>query len=338
MGKPNTQHNLSNIINKQDRLFMETVGQKRLAIGLICWIPFIIATLGNSRSGGYHPPAPPFVRALLIYGLPLALCVGIPYIITGIGLWRRSRWAIWNALIYDGALVSCIIGCYITSHFLIIYQQGSLLGAITLIVFDIIFWVFGIVEGLYLLRSLANPLVHRLSYIAVAVTILATVSLISASIGLRRIAEYKPLISYVRANWVDFTKTSGAKYVYSFSRYRFSSSPLHDDWIVTPSVVNSDIWLFKGRSDYTAQNVAMKLITTSLYKTRVGSEYQARNILRDVGVQDPNLLSVGEKYIFGDHGYCFWSPKAGGTFYVDSKGGGVRLYLQQSAIVYKTVP
>lgn len=58
---------------------------------------------------------------------------------------------------------------------------------------------------------------------------------------------------------------------------------------------------------------------------------QAAKLVRAVGIKDPDLRPVGETKVFSGtrKAFCFWSPRADGTYIVPEGDGRVHLHLRE---------
>ncbi len=332
MKTSNSQGNILIHQKSEASTFQNRIGFPRLIVAFACWLPLCLSTPGRY----FRPPSSTVVSGILIYGYPLAFCIGTSCFITAMGLWRYKRWALWSGMIYDGILVSWIVGYLFAAHFLIIPQHGSLFTLILLLAFDLFYWLIPVKEGLYLLSSVTKLRSHRIAFITTALTILLVVSCFSFNSGLQKISELRPLTDYVHTHWIDHTKNVGLVYDGGHNlRTRVYGSILNDFWLITPTCVEKNDWVFTGCDNLLHRHRAIRLHPSSLYTSRVYTEYRAQNILKEVGVSDPDLCAIGIKHIWAEAGYCYWSPKANGTFIVYTKDGSVDLFLQKNVKISK---
>jgi hypothetical protein len=325
---PNLQENTAHSGSTEDRSFLVPLGILRLMIGLVCCIPFGLGELVLVSGQRLDSASGPIVGLLLLFGLPPAVCIGLPSIVIGCGLWRRRRWAIWAALIHDGTLVSCFIGYVLALLFLGNYRSGSLQGAVIWVPLGMVFWLVPVAEGFYLLGAVTNLRSRRLAFAAAAFIALLGTFLVSVGAEFRRVSEVEPLIAYARAHWVDLPRTS-IKVVSSDSMSAILVATPSAQWEIMAHRVRRGQWFFKGGSELVPEHIALEIRPVSPVWAATAGD--ARKMLEAFGVSDPNLRASGVLYTSTAEGYRFWSPRARGTFVVWKGYGAVGLYLQRDA-------
>lgn len=262
---------------------------------------------------------------------------GVPSLAISIGIIRRKPWTKAAAVVHDVFMIGIWIAIAVTVTYgnvadrfgdSSILDSGMVLQGILLAPF--------LVEGLLASKHLRY---RKLSLSILSLGFLAFVTIGIAYptlISRRQISALSPLISYSEAHWAPIPKGRPIRYMMepgadaaaNVEADLGNGISLH--FILSPNGPGE--WRLKA-GDPSTQNWALRVARGGA--SVIETEKDARNILAQAGVSDPqlSLKKVFRSSPFSSISWCYDSPKAGGVWVAGKDTRCAYLYLRKDVIL-----
>ncbi len=283
-------------------------------IGLLVWA---LTMMGQERT----PDAEGYAWIYFIFG-GLALLIGLPSLVIGLGLLYRRTWAYHAAIWHDFAFVLLIFYSVSQSP-----DRVRLLPALLMAVLPL-----AEVSILPLLITRSRPTSVMLPVLLVVAGSLAFLNPVMS-----RNQDYqqvRPVVDYAKAHWLDIPDVRRVETsdVNAASVSVFLWGPGSKAAVITAAKESGGRWRLPTR-DVIGKSRPALIYESSAVARRAESPEGALAILRDAGVKNDDLVYAGTIMDESRLHYRFRSAKAGGSYYVPNIGTGFDLYLEGPDVV-----
>ena len=313
-----------------------------LVMAFFC-LPFLWFILGVAQVIPVDSASGP----LILVGMLVAIVTGVPSLVIAIGLLKRRHWAGWLAVMYDSLWSPIFLAILISANSLSFskvafgilsqYMQSMLnilVGANRWdpredILLALVIGALGVaffMEGAYLLRKMKTRLFVWMMFGAVVAAILM-VGLLPGWLQLR---ELRPLISYAETHWIEIPKGSRITFQHDAVDIHATNGNFAYIWHIKST---RGPWRLKGGHDRKKAATALMAGSPHSQDNPPESPDDALKLVRALGVTDPGLRRVADTKMFDRTAYCFWSPRARGTYAVPVGDGRIYLFLRDNVVV-----